>query len=295
MGDILLKDQPCKCGSSDAKVYYMDGGSHCFSCGVGKKVDSPDGNAKPTSQYKPAGKVSLADVRGMGSADLMSRGISQAVVDMFKVKVGYDTATRTPSDWYFPYIKDNETIGYKARKVQDKAFYSVGTLGKEVDPFGWHRVSASGKLLIITEGEIDTLSATQMIKDKGKDYKVVSIPNGAAGADKFIATHLNLLENFEKIILNFDADEVGQDAVKLSAKMLKPGQCYTMALPAGFNEAHGLSMGGPAHQYMEAINQDKEWRPDGLGARLYTSEPPKTAPHLAPSPNPCATSVPNTT
>ena len=287
MGDILLGKQPCKCGSSDGKTYYMDGGSKCYVCGRAPKVDSPDGNAQaPRKRVAHTGGVTVAEVKSMPSADLTSRGISQAVSDMFNVKQGYNTSTREPSNWYLPYYINNEVVAYKDRLIKDKQFFSVGTLTKDVEPFGWHRVSQNGKLLIITEGEMDAMAATEMMKSKGKDYKAVSPPNGAQSMAKYLAQNLHLFENFEKIILNFDADEAGQEAVKESAKVFKPRQCYIMSLPEGFKDANDLLLGGSAYQYMDAINNAKEWRPDGIVAGVDTWDAYKNRPEVTSYPFP---------
>jgi len=286
MADILLAHQPCKCGSSDAKTYYVDGSSHCDKCGVGKRHDTPNGDTAPAQRPAFHTKVTVQDVKLMGNADLTSRGISDKTAALFNVKLGYDTKTREPSDWYLPYYKDGEIVGYKARKIKEKEFYSVGTLGKEVDPFGWHRVSEGGKMLIITEGEFDTIAATEMIKSKGKDYKVVSPPNGAQSVAGYIGKHLHKFEKFEKIILNLDADKAGVEAAQETAKILKPGQCYIMTLPEGFKDANDLLLGGEAYQYMEAINQAKEWRPEGIVNGIDTWEMYKNRPEVTSYPFP---------
>lgn len=287
MGQSLLEKQPCsKCGSSDAKTYYMDGGSTCFACGVSKKHDSPDGSAQPVPKGLSKQRLTVGDVKNLGIADLSSRGISRAVAEMFGVRQGYDTKTREPDEWFLPYLNGQETVGYKARKIKDKEFFVVGKVGKDVAPFGWSRVSSKGKLLIITEGEFDTLAATEMIRSKGKDYKVVSIPNGAHSAPEYVAKHLNLFENFDKIILNFDQDEPGIEAANATAKVLKPGQAYIMVLPEGFKDANDLLLGGSAYQYMDAINNAKEWRPDGIVAGIDTWDVYKNKPEVTSYPFP---------
>lgn len=288
MPEYLLTHQPCiKCGGSDSKSYFLDGGSKCHSCGVALKHDSPDSSAAaPTPKQQAKRKVSVSEVKDYGTGDLSSRGISPAIAEMFGVKVSFDMATREPEDWFFPFTKDNQIVGYKARKIKEKQFYSIGTLGKEVDPFGWHRVSTHGKMLIIVEGEMDALSATQMIKEKGKDYKVVSIPNGAQSATAFIGANLDKFEHFEKVILNFDKDDAGIDAQAEAAKMFKPGQCYMMTLPEGFKDANELLMGGGAYQYMDAINQSKEYRPDGIVNGADTWDAYENAPEVRSYPFP---------
>ena len=263
MSELLLAHQPCKCGSSDAKSYYIEGGSHCFKCGVTKKHDTPNGDGGAIVQKPVQHKKTVEDIKGLEFGDLSGRGITQPVMDMFQVR-------QDESTWYFPYTKDGEVVGFKCRSKNGKKFYSIGSLGKDVDPFGWSRVSEGGKMLIITEGEVDALSATQMLKEKGKNYKVVSIPNGAQGAVDFLKSNMGKLVGFEKIILNFDSDDVGREAQKESLKVLAMGQAFGMVLPSEYKDANDLLTKGKAYQYLDAIYTAKQYKPDGIVSGVDT-------------------------
>ena len=65
MGDsnIIKSDQPCDhCGSSDAKAYYDDNHSHCFSCGRTIQGDTLD--ADPLDVYEPTPTKGYSDYFG---------------------------------------------------------------------------------------------------------------------------------------------------------------------------------------------------------------------------------------
>jgi len=71
------------------------------------------------------------------------------------------------------YYNDNlEPIGQKVRD-KDKNFVSLGHISNRF--FGQH-LFKGGKKLVITEGEIDCLSVSQVFENK---YPVVSLPLGA--------------------------------------------------------------------------------------------------------------------
>lgn len=277
--NVLLGKQPCSsCGSSDAKTYYLDGGSKCFSCGRAPRVDSPDSvSSGSLTRIKRAKspKVDMEDIKSFEFADLGMRSIHPSISQMFNVREHEGVV-------YMPYTKSNQVVGYKARRKSEKTFYAVGNMGKMVDPFGWGRVSETGRLLIITEGEMDAMAATQMLMDKGKKYKVVSIPNGAQSAVEYLKANLDKFNNFEKIVLNFDGDEVGQESQQACLKVLNAGSAYSMQLPEGFKDANDLLMNGKSYQYLDALNNAKQYKPDGIVAgvdtwEVYTNKPDVTS------------------
>ena len=87
---------------------------------------------------------------------------------------------------------------------------------------------SGGKHLVITEGEIDALSVSQAMDNK---WPVVSLPNGAQSATKAIANCYDWLDRFERIVLMFDMDKPGQEAVNLVAPLLPPGKTCVAVLP----------------------------------------------------------------
>ena len=80
-----------------------------------------------------------------------------------------------------------------------------------------------GRTIVITEGELDCLSVSQVNNNK---YPVVSIPSGTASAKKYIKQELEWLSKFEKIILMFDTDEAGMKASVECANILPVKKCY---------------------------------------------------------------------
>ena len=227
---LLRSKQPCPdCGSSDALAVY-DNGTHCFSCnkdrfeekGLDKK---PDG-----FKLKQVDRGVLQEISKLNSGALPERLINAETAAKYGVKVEYNESTGVPEKYYFPYYKDGVITGYKVRGAQKKEFYALGSLSGAA-LFGQNLVSDGGRLIIVTEGEMDALAASQMLKDCGKNYKIVSIPNGAQSASRALKDNLEFLEKFDTVMLNFDSDEHGLDAVQKAQGLFSPGKVKIMKLP----------------------------------------------------------------
>jgi len=261
---VLIKSkQPCPdCGSKDNLAVYTDG-TYCFGCKVPSKTSEHgeeiiDVSTEPKRDYN----FMLKEIAGLSSSSLDSRKINKDIAERYGVKIEYDQSTGLPIKYYFPYRKGNEIVGYKVRSVLEKDFYAVGsTSGTEL--FGQHLVGEGGKLLIITEGEMDALAAYQMLKDCGKNYKVVSIPNGSSSAAAAIKNNIEFLEDFETIMINFDSDKAGQEATKDVVDIFSPGKVKIMTLPE--KDANDMILNNhKSVEYLRAIQAAQTYRPDGI-------------------------------
>lgn len=261
MGELLKSAQPCPdCGSSDALAVY-DNGTHCFSC---SKSTGVSGNYEA---FKRDNKefVKMNDISHISkypSAAMPERGITEEVAKKYGVKVECNESTGLPEKYFFPYYKDSKIVGYKVRHVNEKKFYSVGNIsGAEL--FGSQVVGENGKLLIITEGEMDTLAAHQMLKESGKGtYKVVSLPTGANV--KALRENKAFLDGFETIMINFDNDKAGQAASKEAQETLPVGKVKLIDLPVKDANELLLSSEHKSIEYLRAINAAKVIKPESI-------------------------------
>src|SRR5690606_10122518 len=105
-------------------------------------------------------------------------------------------------------------------RTPDKEFFWTGE-AKHLELFGQHLWRNGGKRIVVTEGEIDCLTVAQVF---GLNWPVVSVPNGAQSAKKYIQQNLEFLEAFEEIVLAFDNDEPGRQAAEECASILTPGK-----------------------------------------------------------------------
>lgn len=155
------------------------------------------------------------------------------------------------------YDADGNLVAQKLRS-KDKKFSVTGDLSKAL-PFGAHCWQKTGKKLVVTEGEIDALSMSQV---QGNSWPVVSIPNGASSAKKHFAACRDYYLGFEEVVLMFDSDEPGREAAKIAAEVLGPGRAKIAELP--LKDANEMLVAGRAKELIDAMWKAKEYRPEGI-------------------------------
>lgn len=194
---------------------------------------------------------------------LKARGISEETCRHFGYTVGRarfqvekDVYEELPAQ-IAPYYKDGTLVAQHLRSSA-KHFSWKGT-EKGVELFGQHLWRDGGKKVVITEGEIDAMSVSQV---QGNKWPVVSIPSGAQSAVKALKANLEWLEKFEEVVLMFDMDEPGKEAVAACAPLFTPGRCKVASLPV--KDANDMLKAGRGKELIDAIWGAKEYRPDGI-------------------------------
>ena len=148
----------------------------------------------------------------------------------------------------------------KAQKVRTRAkTFSILGDGHNLPLFGQNIWESGGRMVVVTEGEIDALSVSQI---QGNKWPVVSISSGAAGAVRSIKTSLEWLESFEAVIFMFDSDEPGQKAATDCSLLLSPGKAKIASLP--IKDANEMLIAGREKEVVAAIWGAKTYRPDGV-------------------------------
>ncbi len=242
------------CGSSDAYTLYDDGHAHCFSCNeTDQQAEGVEGSASspPKNKKKAAGLIHDVDYR-----PLSSRNLSMETVKKWR----YGVATyggNKPCQVAAYYDKEGSLVAQKLR-FPDKTFTVLGKL-KSALLFGQQLWPSTRKKVVVVEGEIDAMSVSQMQSHK---WPVVSVHNGAAGAKKSLQGQLEWLEGFDEVILMFDQDEVGQDAVEECVDLFKPGKCKIATLP--LKDANEMLVAGRGKEIIDAVWNARSYRPDGV-------------------------------
>jgi twinkle protein len=244
---MSLAHQPCpNCGSSDALLINDDGSTKCFSCGK----RTPPSDKVYTSQEK---HIPSEFLKGYTRA-IEDRGLTQETCKRYKYLTttykGLQVQVATYRDL------DSNPVFQKVRFVEDKSFITIGKFKPLL--YGMHLFKGNNKKLIITEGEIDCLSISQVING----YPVVSIPNGANNAKEAIKQNLKWIEQFEEVVFCFDMDEVGQKAVKDCAALLSIGKAKIMSLP--LKDPNEMLKAGRTDELYKATWNAVEYRPDGI-------------------------------
>ena len=187
--------------------------------------------------------------------DLIKRGIREETCRFFGYQVGTFKGSKVQIAPY--YSPSGEMVAQKIR-FPDKDFTVLGNLKESTGFFG-SRHWGGGKKIVITEGEIDCMTVSQMQSNK---WPTISIPNGAQGAAKAIKANLEYFDAFEEVILMFDQDEPGLAASQECAALFPTGKCKIATL--SMKDPNELLMAGKGEQIVTAIWQAKAFRPDGL-------------------------------
>ena len=191
----FLYHAPCeKCGSKDNVAVYDDGHTYCFGCGTTTR-----GEALTTNEFVPTNNDF---VQGSITA-LAKRALDTTTLQKFNYQTG--THNGQPVQIANYYNKDRQLVAQKLR-YPDKTFKWIGD-AREAGLFGQHLWRDKGKMLIVTEGEIDALSISKINSNK---FPVVSIKSGAQGAKRDIQRELEWIESFESVYFLFDQDEQGK-------------------------------------------------------------------------------------
>lgn len=251
----FLYHEPCpKCGSSDACGVFSDGHRFCYSCNT---YFRPDGSVKSEGVRVSKDCIPLGELE---EVSLTKRCISKDTCSKFKY---FSTVYKGKPCQVACYYDDSGNLVGQKLRFPDKSFAVLGSISNRL--YG-SQLWASGKKIVITEGEIDCLTVSQL---QGNKWPVVSIPNGAQAAKKAIEANLEYLGNFEEVILMFDMDDPGRKASEECAKILPAGKAYIANLPC--KDPNECLSEGKGPEVLQAVWNAKPYRPDGIvsGADLY--------------------------
>ena len=191
------------------------------------------------------------------------RSLSAETYRKFSVTIG--TSSRGNTLVCFPYrsLKTGEIVAQKQRPVEKKGFRMATGDNNPEEPyqlFGQHLWGGGGRKLIVTEGEFDAMSVSQVQEHK---WPVVSVGAGAANALDHLLLNLDFLLSFEEVILMFDMDEQGQKAAKECASELSQHLTIKIAhLP--LKDPNEVLMKGRGQELIKATWNATEWKPEGV-------------------------------
>lgn len=254
---LFLRHDACpQCGSKDNLAVYDDGSYFCFSyCGYksvseeykelleaskgsskkGKKIMENTEQEK-TLNVKPAiTPERAADIKEETSVKAKGfRSIKDETYAYFGVRHKFNEETGEVVEQYYPVTQQGELVGYKIREVP-KDFRSIGRTGADCDLFGQFRFNRGGKYVIVTEGECDMLAAYEMLKDynksRGSEFEIAVVsPTTGAQSKKQIAAQYKFLDMFDNIVLSFDNDKAGQEAIDKLLPVLPKGKVKIMKM-----------------------------------------------------------------
>ena len=257
--------QPCpyvSCGSSDAFSYNTGGFGRCHSCE--RKYPSREPTFEWAVEKYPT-KNTISGNRNYKEEEFLSimeepkvttegkytscRGITESTMKHYGVLTYGDRQE-------YPYPSG----GLKVRKMPKDFFAKNGFKGDEL--FGMNLFPAgSSKMVTVTEGEIDALSAYQMLANGSYSNPVVSLPS-ATPSGKLWEKCKDWLDSFEQIVLSVDNDKKGRE-VSETLFDLFPSKVYTVN-HGSFKDANDFLQAGKAREYKSAWWAKKKYSPAGF-------------------------------
>ena len=197
------------------------------------------------------------------------RGLKRETCAFFGVRQEYSTTNGELEAQYYPITKDGTLVGYK-RRGMPKQFTAIGDCTRSADMFGYFRFAkSSGKYCVIAAGEIDQLSAFQMLKEynesRGSEYDpipVVSSTVGETAGFRQVQNHYEWFSRFEKIIVIPDQDSAGKDALDKLAKVLPKGKVFVMTLP--MKDSNEMLQAGKGKEFINAFFRAAAYVPSGI-------------------------------
>ena len=280
MDSVAVKTkQPCDdCGSSDAKVYYDDGHTHCYSCQTTHQNVSDYKQENRMSNVQLSGNAELERMQqqwaNAKAASIPDRGIRSDQVSFYGVVVN-------EREHLYPYFTGDSTVpcGFKVRRLDQKGFRAVGDV-RGAGLFGQQKYgNHDRKRVVITEGEADALAARQLL---GGKVSVVSLKGGAGAAAKDAKASFEFLDGFQEIICCMDADEAGREATEKLAEVFA-GKLRVMKLDSREGkDASDYLRAGRSQEFTDLYWSASLYTPKGvlsadeLWERLNTDRPEAT-------------------
>lgn len=264
MNSKVIRDEPCpecrKMGrdtTGNHLMVYADGGKYCNRCG---HYEHPNNNNNKRESMD--NKWTIGKVQELNALDLDSRGLKASTLEKYGVKVAVKETTGEPDIVFFPRYSNGQLTGYKGKMLDGSGYFAVGNT-RNSELFGQNVFPSGGKMVVVTEGEMDALAAHQIFLSKGKNYKVVSLPDGAnpSALIKVQSIH-EYLESYENVVLSFDMDKPGRTATEAAVKLLSPGKARVMEYTE--KDANDMLLQGKISDYFTSLSNARPVKPQSI-------------------------------
>jgi len=245
-------DTPLSVNINNESIIY-----HCHHCGINGAISRSQGikmNRIPSPTKQQPKKIIKFPTPDKGEAQkwLEQRGISIVTAEKSGCILG--TKNNKPVIG-FPFTENNETVAVKYRTASSKKEFwwenNATRLwgGRIIDK----SLPTMADTIVITEGEIDTLSITEAFQGL-QNVIVYSVPNGAPnkvtenlkvdpkedGRFKYIWEDRNIFDKVTRIILAVDVDANGKILADELSRRLDKARCYNVDWGEGFKDANEL-------------------------------------------------------
>lgn len=285
MSFVIRKEQCPRCARAgrdrkgDNLAVYDDESCHCFSCGHTRLSEAEKERRGITDEQEEEGVMTREKITGeendrlkkMTGTDCRGwRGIRKETNSFFGVRYQYDEVSGEPVKQFVPTTINGELVGYRTRVFPKDFSAPIGQVGKECDLVGQFRFKAHTGTVVIVGGEVDLLSAYQMLRDyqiaKGAtQYDATAVlcsTLGENGAHKQVASNYDLFASAHKIVLMMDNDKAGAEATEKLVKVLPKGKVYISNLR--YKDPNEYLTKGKESEFINDFYRARKYSPAGL-------------------------------
>lgn len=260
MSNWIEQNLPCPCGkSSDAYAVNSKEDGHCFSCG--KHFFKDNDNKKEPSEL---------DEVELEYDYAKYRGVPAAIREKYNCFVGLDKDS-IPREVVYRYNK-NEVNGTTLDPVGKRRLIDLDEKGRkrfltfgevaQAGLYGKHVHDPGSKASItIFEGEEDALTGDTVLGQ----YTASTSVQSASTALRDITKDRDYINSFDKIILWFDNDVAGQEALKkiLSASLFDFQKLFLVS-ETKYKDANEYLQNDDAKDLATVWRAAKRYTPDGI-------------------------------
>jgi len=239
------------CSSTPNASRYADGSLKCHACGL---KQSPS-NGQAVSNGPPGRNGPSPPLLEFTPTSMPKRALRRETFAKFSSGVGHVDGEPCQVSTYF--TPSSVPCAQKIR-FANKRFLWRGFPDRAV-LFGQQLWGGPGRMVVVTEGELDALSVSEAQDNR---WPVVSVPNGAQSAAKALAAQLSWLSTFERVVLCFDNDAAGIEASLACSQLFDPGRACICRLP--LKDASEMIQAGRHRELISSLWEAKPYRPDGL-------------------------------
>lgn len=189
-------------------------------------------------------------------ASIPERKLNKKTVELYRV-------LQQDGKQLYPYYKDGKLIAVKTRLPDKAGFPWAGSPG-QVELFGQNLFPQGGNSITIVEGELDALSAYQMLNEP-----VVSVCS-ASTAVSDLKRNYEWVNSFKRIVFAFDNDKAGQEAQGKCASLFDPKKVRIMKL-SQYKDASDYLTNNSIKEFYEQHRTAGQFTPDGIvsGSSIY--------------------------
>lgn len=267
---VMGREACPECGSLDNVARYSDGHAKCFGQGCTFFEPAPDlANDYVHTEPAPRRHSDLID------GDFTDLKVRKLTIETCR-RYGYRVGSHKGHPVQIAEYRDaaGSVVAQKLRYADKSAGMPWRGDQSSAVLFGQH-LGGSGKRLVITEGELDAMTVSQV---QGNKWPVVSIRNGAAAAKRDILKQLDFVTGFDEVVLMFDMDDAGRAAMAEVAEALPNGLVKIAELP--LKDASECLQKGMAEAIVPAIWNARPYLPATVVAGAAVIERMKNRPQV---------------